>query len=285
MRGQPQSMRVLQPKTVRAALATYDEYPQASPLAGGTDLIVGWNAGLCNHRSILDLSRLTAWKQIRARGLEWVIGSLVTHDQLRRHPTISKKFPMLSEACATVGGRQIQNRGTLGGNLANASPAGDSFPPLLVYDAQVQLRSSNSKRSIPVGELFTGVKQTALARSELIESVTLALPKRRPTTALFRKVGTRAASAISKTVMAGLVWKRPDGRIRELRVAFGSMAPTARRLTRVEAWMHDKKATKRVVDDAVELLTEELSPIDDLRSTRDYRMQVSQNLLRDLLRR
>jgi xanthine dehydrogenase small subunit len=282
MRGDAASMRVLQPRTIEEALEAYARHTRAVPLAGGTDFMVGWNAGADNGRLILDLSAITSWKRVRESGRAVRIGALTTHWQLQQEPSVTKRFPLLVEACATIGGRQIQTRGTLGGNIANASPAGDTFPPLAVYDAKIRLRSAEGRRTLPFIEVFEGVKKTSLAPGELIESIDLETP-RNPTRQLFRKVGTRAASAISKTVAAGLLWTRPNGTIRELRFALGSMAPTVRRLRTVEDFVAGKKPTAEVVEEAVRLLEEDVSPIDDLRSTRAYRLQVSRNLLRRFL--
>ena len=132
-------------------------------------------------------------------------------------------------------------------------------------------------------KVFAGVKKTHLRPGELIESVELDFPQK-PARQLFRKVGTRSASAISKTVTAGLLWLRRDGTVRELRFALGSMAPTVRRLYAVESFMYGRKPTPRVVKEALLLLEADVDPIDDLRSTRFYRMEVSRNLLRAFLR-
>lgn len=245
--------------------------------------MVAWNAGETNGRTILDLSRLAPWKRIAETKTGLRVGALVTHWDLQRHPLVRKRFPLLVEACATIGGRQIQARGTLGGNIANASPAGDTFPPLAVYEARVRLRTAKESRTLPLLEVFTGVKKTALAPGELIDAIEIDFP-RRPSRQSFRKVGTRAASAISKTVAAGLLWLGKDGRIRELRFALGSMAPTVRRLRSVESLLAGKKPTPSLVEEAALLLDGDVAPIDDLRSTRAYRLEVSKNLLRAFLR-
>ncbi len=244
--------------------------------------MVAWNAGEANGRTILDLSRLGAWKRIAvtARGVR--VGSLVTHRELQQHPWVRRRLPLLAEACGTIGGHQIQARGTLGGNIANASPAGDTFPPLAVYEARVRLRSAGESRTLPFLEVFRGVKKTAIADGELIDSIEIDFP-RRPARESFRKVGTRAASAIAKTVAAGLLWLSSDGRIREVRFALGSMAPTVRRLASVEALLAGKRPSPRLVEEAADLLESDVAPIDDLRSTRAYRLEVSQNLLRAFL--
>jgi carbon-monoxide dehydrogenase medium subunit len=240
-------MTLLRPRSVEEALRLYAANPGAVPLAGGTDFMVAWNAGEANGRTILD------------------------------------RLPLLVEACATIGGRQIQARGTLGGNIANASPAGDTFPPLAVYEGRVRLRAVGQSRSLPILDIFAGVKKTALSEGELIDSIEIDFPHR-PARESFRKVGTRAASAISKTVAAGLLWLSADGRIQELRFALGSMAPTVRRLASVESLLAGKKPTARLVEEAAALLENDVSPIDDLRSTRAYRLEVSRNLLRAFLR-
>jgi CO/xanthine dehydrogenase FAD-binding subunit len=275
-------MQVLRPATAEEALKLYSSHPDAVPLAGGTDFMVSWNWGEANGKTVLDLSRLAPWRRIRetAKGLR--LGALVTHWELQQHPRVLSRFPLLAQASATVGGRAIQTRGTLGGNIANASPAGDTFPPLAVYDARVRLASLHGPRLLPFPEVFSGVKTTTLSSGELIESIEIDFPPR-PARQLFRKVGTRAASAISKTVAAGLLWLRPDGRIRELRFALGSMAETVKRLHAVEAYVRNEKPSAKLASRAVSLLEEDVSPIDDLRSTRDYRLRVSRNLLRAFL--
>jgi CO/xanthine dehydrogenase FAD-binding subunit len=275
-------MTLLRPRSVGEALRLYAEHPGAVPLAGGTDFMVAWNAGEANGCTILDLSRLVPWKRILETKTGVRIGALATHLEIQLHPGIRKRLPLLVQACATIGGRQIQARGTLGGNLANASPAGDTFAPLAVYEARVRMRSAGASRTLPLLSVFTGVKKTALAADELIESIEIDFP-RRPGRQSFRKVGTRAASAISKTVAAGLLWFSSDGRVRELRFALGSMAPTVRRLPSVESLLSGKKPTARLVERAVDLLESDVSPIDDLRSTRAYRLEVSRNLLRAFL--
>lgn len=282
MRGDARTMDVRRPKTVEDALRTFARYPEAVALAGGTDFMVAWNAGSHNRRTILDLSSLSAWRRIREIPTGLRIGSLATHWELQNHPAVSSRFSLLALASATVGGRQIQTRGTLGGNIANASPAGDTFAPLAVYEARVRLASAEARRELAFVDVFAGVKKTHLREAELIESVELDYP-RRAARQFFRKVGTRAASAISKTVAAGLLWLRSDGRVREVRFALGSMAPTVRRLRTMEAFLTGRKLSRKVVEDAVSLLEADVSPIDDLRSSRAYRLDVSRNLLRAFL--
>ena len=211
MRGASFTMEVLRPKAPRDAVDMLGRHPDAIPLAGGTDFMVAWNAGELNGKKILDLSALKDWSRIRTlqRGLRF--GSLVNHWQIQSHAGAQKAFPLLVDACGTIGGAQIQIRGTLGGNIANASPAGDTFPSLAVYEASISTVSPRGERTIPFSEIFTGVKKTSLGPSELIEKIEIPFLAGRPRRQMFWKVGTRAASAISKTVAAGLLWMKRDG--------------------------------------------------------------------------
>ena len=279
MRGYAQAATLLRPRSPREALRMLAEHRDALPIAGGTDLMVAWNAGALAGRTFLDVSPLREWSRIRHVKDAALVGALATHTDLLHHPLVRRRLPLLAEACATVGGVQIQNRGTLGGNIANASPAGDSFPPLAVYEAVVVAVSTAGRREIPFHDVFTGPKRTSLTPGELIEAVRIPLPKPPPTGQMFRKVGTRAAQAISKTVAAGLLWLKRDGTVEELRFALGSMAPTVRRLRSAEAFVRGQRLTPAVVREACLLVAKDVAPIDDVRSTAEYRLAVSRNLL------
>jgi CO/xanthine dehydrogenase FAD-binding subunit len=279
MRGDPRTMTVLTPRSAAEAVRALAKNAGAVPLAGGTDLMVGWNMGLLNGRTIVDLSRVSDWKKIKASKSSLLIGSLVTHSEIQKNPIVRARFPLLIEACAVVGAAQIQNRGTLGGNIANASPAGDTFPPLAVYEARVHCAGPAGKRVVSIHQIFAGVKKTSLNPGELIEAIELPYPAKPPTRGLFRKVGTRAAQSISKTMFAGLLWLRPDGTVADVRLAFGSLAPTVKRLRSAEAFLSGKRLDAAVVARAGDLMASDVSPIDDIRSTRAYRAAVSRNLL------
>lgn len=282
MRGAPGSMEVIRPRSAGEAVKAYGRDPNAVPFAGGTDIMVLWNLGLLNGRTILDLSALREWSRIRKVGNGIKVGSLATHSQIQQDPLLRRSFPLLVEACAVVGAVQIQNRGTIGGNIANASPAGDTFPALAVYEARVHAVSAAGKRAIPFGRIFAGVKKTTLNESELIESVELPFIER-PSRSLFRKVGTRSAQAISKTVVAGLLWLDADRKVRELRFAVGSLATTVRRLRKTEEAVRGKRLTPDVIEEACARLSDDVSPIDDIRSTAEYRITATRNILRRFL--
>ena len=148
MRGIPGSMKFLRPLSADEALRLFAENPLALPFAGGTDLMVAWNMGSLNEKSVLDLSALREWMGVRKVPCGLAVGALTTHAELRDHPEVRRNFPLLAEACAAVGSVQIQNRGTMGGNIANASPAGDTFPALAVYEARVRTVSRHGRRSL-----------------------------------------------------------------------------------------------------------------------------------------
>ncbi len=283
MRGDPRSMKVLTPRDEREALRLFKRNPDALPLAGGTDLMVGWNAGRLNGKTILDLSSLKDWTRIRETPVGVYIGALTTHTAIRENPAIQARFPLLAESSLTVGGRQIQNQGTLGGNIANASPAGDTFPALAVYEAKIHAVADSGRRVIPLSEIFAGVKQTTLQKGELIEGVALETPSAPPTRQAFRKVGTRAAQAISKTVFAGLLWLNKDRTVDDVRLALGSVATTVCRLEHVETHLTGRKLDAKTISSALNLLSRDINPIDDIRSTRDYRMTVSRNIITSFL--
>lgn len=284
MRGDAKSMTVLSPRSAAEAVKTYAKVPHALPIAGGTDLMVGWNLGQMNGRAVLDLSRISEWRGIKAVSDGVDLGSLVTHSEIQANRVLRTRFPLLVAACATVGAAQIQNRGTIGGNVANASPAGDTFPALAVYEATVRVLGPNGRRAVPISEIFAGVKKTTLKPGELIEAIFLPFPEKTPTRGVFRKVGTRAAQAISKTMFAGLIWTSRKGEVTEARLAFGSLAPTVKRLYAAEAFLKGRRLEPVAIAAAAELLTNDVSPIDDIRSTREYRLVVSRNLLVSFLK-
>ncbi len=252
------------------------------PLAGGTDLMVQLAADVAAPPSaVLDLSRIAELKGISTDGYEVSVGALTTFTELRHSPVISARLPALAEAAATVGAAQIQNRGTIGGNICNASPAGDSLPVLLAADAVFDLASTAGIREIAAADFWTGYRQTALADDELLLRVRFAVDRARRTR--FRKVGTRAAQAISKVVVA-LSYRTEGGAWSNVRVALGSVAATTVRATAAEAVLEGSWPSERVADEAARVLASEIAPIDDVRSTADYRRSVSARVLHRLLR-
>jgi CO/xanthine dehydrogenase FAD-binding subunit len=255
----------------------------AVPIAGGTDLMVQITGELREPPArMLDLSRVDALRGIALEQGSLVLGARTTYTEIRRSTLVREHLPVLIEAAATIGAAQIQNRGTIGGNVANASPAGDTLPILLATDASILVGGQRGERELPAAAFFTGYRQTALAPDELILQVRFPLPKAREVR--FRKVGTRRAQAISKVVMA-LSWRDPRGTgWTDVRVALGSVAATPIRAAATEAVLEEALPTPEVADRAAEALAGELDPIDDVRSTADYRRMVAARVLHRLLR-
>jgi len=264
--------RLLEPKSLRDALKMLRDEGPLTPMAGCTDLYVALNFGTLQETRFLNLWRLDALRAIEMRGDLLCIGAMATHTDLIRSPLVRRRIPMLAAASSEVGGVQIQNRGTLGGNIANASPAGDTLPALAAADASVVLTSAAGSRRVAFSAFYTGYRATVRRPDELIAGVEVPLLRGRQA---FRKVGTRAAQAISKVVMAARFEPAPGSGPAVVRVAFGSVAPTVVRATRTEAAL----AAGQPLDVALGILAEEIAPIDDVRSTAVYRRRVASNLL------
>jgi CO/xanthine dehydrogenase FAD-binding subunit len=265
MQGTIAGRELLEPRSLTDALKMLRDEGPLVPMAGCTDLYVALNFGTLRPVRFLNLWKLEALRGIETRGTTLHIGALTTFTDIIRSKAVRRRLPMLAAAAREVGGVQIQNRGTIGGNVANASPAGDTLPVLLAADAVVVLRSAAGTRRVPITSIYTGYRQTHARPDELIVGFEIPVVKGRQ---WFRKVGTRAAQAISKVVMAAV-------RAREPRLALGSVAPTVIRLPETEAIL----AAGGSVAEARETLAREIQPIDDLRSTAEYRRRVSANLL------
>jgi xanthine dehydrogenase small subunit len=257
--------RLLEPRSFADAVKMLRDEGPLVPMAGCTDLYVSLNFGTLKDTRFLNLWRLAALRTIEVRGDLLSIGALATHTDLVRSPIVRKRMPMLASAAREVGGVQIQNRGTIGGNVANASPAGDTLPVLSAADAVVVLKRAGETRRVPFTMFFTGYRETVRRPDELIVAFEIPVIRGKQ---CFRKVGTRAAQAISKVVMAAIVGDRP-------RIALGSVGPTVLRATRTEAAL----AAGASVEEAQRTLLAEIAPIDDIRSTAEYRRRVAANLL------
>jgi xanthine dehydrogenase small subunit len=255
------------------------------PLAGGTDALVERAAGIADPRGYLDLAGLAELRGIELRGGALVVGAATTYAELRRDPLVAEHAPVLAEMAAQVGAAQIQGRGTLGGNLATASPAGDSLPALLALDAEVVLGGARGERSVPIDAFFPAYRCTAVAPDELILRLRVPLVPGR--TAAFRKVGTRRAQAISVVVLA-VSWRWGEGDARgtwhDVRVALGSVAPTPIRARATEATLEGAPPTAEVAALAAATLAAEIAPIDDVRSTAAYRRAVAGRVLHRVVR-
>jgi CO/xanthine dehydrogenase FAD-binding subunit len=265
MRTAVSALELLEPKTLGTALKLLRTKGPLTPLAGCTDVYVSLNFGTLPATRFLDLSRLSPLRRIREHDDVLSIGALATYTDIIRSRLVRRRLPMLVAAAREIGGLQIQNRGTIGGNVANASPAGDALPVLAAAEAVVVLASVDGERRVPFTAFYTGYRKSVMRPDELI--VALEVP---PVHGVqwFRKVGTRAAQAISKVVMAAVRAEHP-------RIALGSVAPTVVRLPKTEAAL----AAGVPIESAKRMLAEEIHPIDDVRSTAEYRRRVAANLL------
>jgi CO/xanthine dehydrogenase FAD-binding subunit len=284
MRAALSQLAVVRPRSLEHALELMSrDEDRAVPLAGGTDLFVYLNAGTLEAKRFLDLWGLDELRGIRVRDDRVELGALTTFSEIREHETMRRRFPALVAAAAEVGARQIQNRATVGGNIANASPAGDSLPVLLALDAIVHTRSARGARQIPFAELYRGYRQLAMDPGELITSIVLPLPLPR-SFQFFRKVGTRRAQSISKVVMCGVLRQDRRGASNHVRIAYGSVAPVPVRASHAEDALWNVPASAEVATSARTALLDDISPIDDIRSDREYRVRVAGNLLNQFLR-
>jgi len=279
----PAEPPVVSPASLRDAFALLDAEPR-TPIAGGTDLMVRISAELGPlPPRILDLSRLDDLRGIALDREAITLGALTTYTEIRASPLCREHLPALVDASATIGAAQIQNRGTLGGNIANASPAGDSLPVLLAMDAEIVVGGVSGERSVPARSFWTAYRETALASGELILRIRIPLAPGREVR--FRKVGTRRAQAISK-VVAAVAW-RDHGRSTgwtHVRVGLGSVAPTPIRVGAAELVLERSRPTPETADAAAQALADAIEPIDDVRSTADYRRMVAARVLHRIVR-
>ena len=269
------------PRTLEAALELLSmNAGEVRPLAGGTDILVRARDGLQDRAALLDVTAVPELKGIEERLGELWIGAATTHTELMRSALVARYAPALPQACAVIGGPQIRNRGTLGGNLANASPAADTVPALFVADAVVELVSVNGRREVPIANFSTGPRRSVLAADELILGVRV--PRRDGVRGAFLRLGQRRAQAISKVSVAVAITFR-DGRPDWVRVALGAVAPTVVRAPRAEAAL--RSGGPEGLQRAREAVRGEVEPIDDLRSTSAYRREMAGVLLERAVRR
>jgi carbon-monoxide dehydrogenase medium subunit len=255
-----------------------------APIAGGTDLMVRITGEIgAPPDRIVDLSRLDELRGITIADGTLTLGALTTYTDIRRSRTCADHLPVLQEVAATIGAIQIQNRGTLGGNIANASPAGDTLPVLLAVDALIVVGGPRGEREVPAERFWVAYRTTDLAPDELVLRIRIPLVTDRQVA--FRKVGTRRAQAISKVVMA-VAWRQaePRGRWSDVRLALGSVADRPVRARGTEALLEGSRPTVETADAAAEAVAAEIRPIDDVRSTAEYRRTVTARILHRIIR-
>ncbi len=319
MRSNVTEYSLIAPLTLPAALTLLAAEPgRYTPIAGGTELMVALSAGRLPQKELLSLHHLRELRFLDVLPDSVTIGSGATFTDLRRHPIIASDFPLLAQAGSWLGSIANQNRGTIGGNIVNASPAADSPPALLVYDAAVTLVSNRGARTIPYTDFHLSYKKTVLAPDELLFSITL--PRRFAAyRGYIRKVGTRNAQAISKIALAGVALLKPAStghkikgvvipgeaasaaksrdprgrrglrRIADIRLAAASLREVPTRCTAAEQALLNQPLSPAtlpaLISSARAALATEALPIDDIRSTAKYRAAVAANLLEEFLRR
>jgi len=282
MRSDPSDYEFAAPATLEDAVKLLAEEPKAwLPIAGGTDVMVQFAAGTLQARKLLSIWNLPELRRIEVLPEEIRIGAGSTYTDLRGHTVIASEFSLLARAASWTGGIANQNRGTLGGNIVNASPAADSLPALLAYEGDLVLSSVRGERRLPYMEFHTGYKQTELAPDELIRAV--CLPRRFSGYLSYaRKVGARNAQAISKVCVAAL-GRLENGEARDVRIALGSVAPVPLRLRETERALEGKRLETDTIARARRTAVAETRPIDDIRSTARYRAAVVGNLVVEFL--
>jgi CO/xanthine dehydrogenase FAD-binding subunit len=282
MRGNPAMHDLVAPGSLGAVLNMLAAEPGAwTPIAGGTELMVAFAAGKLSAPKLVSLWGIPELRAIETKAESVVIGAAATFLDLRKHPIIAAELPLLSKAASWIGSIANQSRATIGGNLVNGSPAADSSPALLAYDAEIEMISLRGSRRIPYCEFHTGYKQNVLAADELLFAIHL--PRRFALHRQYlRKVGTRRAMAIAKVALGATALLK-KGEVGEIRLGAASMAPFPARLLQTEASLLGKTITRETVQAARQALLTEVKPIDDIRSTAVYRRRVAANLLDEFL--
>jgi CO/xanthine dehydrogenase FAD-binding subunit len=292
MRSNPAEYDLIAPPSLSDVLATLAREPGVyTPISGGTELMVALGAGRLQARKLLSLNHLKELRFIEVTEQSIVLGGATTFTDLRRHPVVARDLPLLATAASWTGSIANQNRGTLGGNIVNASPAADSPPALLVYGAELTLVSATGTRKLPYSDFHLSYKQTALRPDELLYSITV--PRNHAGFSQYiRKVGTRNAQAISKVALAALARIEvsdaspqtvPTPTIHEIRLAAASLREIPTRLPVTEHVLTGQPITPELIALARAALASEVRPIDDIRSTARYRTAVAANLLEEFL--
>jgi OHCU decarboxylase len=284
LRANPADYELVAPGSLPAVLSLLAGEPGAwLPIAGGTDVMVQYSAGKLLARKLVSVWNLAELRGVKVSSEEIQVGAGCTYTELRNHEVVQREFPLLSSAARWTGGIANQNRGTIAGNIVNASPAADSLPALLVYEAELILVSVRGERLVPYADFHLDYRKTRLAPDELIQTIRL----RRRFSGYYahaRKVGARSAQAISKVCLAAL-GKLANGAIEDIRLAMGSVAPVPLRLSATEQALRGKRIDRSLIEFAKTTAAAEVRPIDDIRSTTRYRAAVAGNLVGEFLER
>lgn len=273
------------PRKIEEALEILSKYgKEIKVIAGGTDLLIQYYDRLYEVNGWLDLKNIKELKDIRINKNKIEIGAMVTHTRLEKSQDIKKYFPILGQAAADIGSPQIRNRGTVGGNIVNASPAGDLLAPLMAYDAQFRLLSIQGEKIVPAEEFFIGPKKTILEPAQLLTQIILPLPSER-TYGCWIKIGKRKALIIATITLALVVEMAEDNKtVKDVRTCLGSVAPTPIEIEEIREKMIGKKFSELDFNQLGQIVEDKISPIDDIRGTREYRKDVAKNIMINALK-
>jgi len=268
------------PQKIEEALEILSLYgKEVKVIAGGTDLLVQYYDRLYEINNWLDLKNIKELKDIRINKNQIEIGAMVTHTQLENSEDIKKYYPVLNQAAADIGSSQIRNRGTIGGNIVNASPAGDLLAPLMAYKAKFKLLSGKNETLIPAENFFLGPKKTILRPDQLLAQIILPLPTKKAY-GCWIKIGKRKALIIATITLALVVEMDEDNKtVKDVRTCLGSVAPTPIEIKEIRKKIIGKDFNQLDFAELGQIVEDKISPIDDIRGTREYRKDVAKNIM------
>jgi len=268
------------PQKIEEALEILSKYgKEIKIIAGGTDLLIQYYDRLYEINAWLDLKNIKELKEIKIHQNQMEIGAMVTHTQLEKSTEIKKYFPVLGKAVADIGSPQTRNRGTIGGNIVNASPAGDLLAPLMAYNAKFRLLSTQREKIVPAEEFFIGPKKTLLEPAQLLTRIILPLPSER-TYGCWIKIGKRKALIIATITLALVVEMAEDNKaVKDVRTCLGSVAPTPIEIKEIRKKMIGKNFSQLDFNQLGQIVEDKISPIDDIRGTKEYRKDVAKEIM------
>jgi len=269
------------PESLKEAVELLSRYGPdgAIVLAGGTDLVVRMKEGAAKPDIVILLEKIESLKGISSSDNTIRIGARTTFEEIIKSEEILKKVPLLAKACENIGSPPLRNRGTIGGNIANASPCADAVTALVALEAKAFLISKSGERSLPLNKCFKGPKETNFLSTEILTYIEFAIPEQ-PQNFFYLALGQRKALSINKISVACQMAFNTCGTVQKIRVAYGAVAPTVLRGIKVETYLKGKKLTSVVLSHAASLAEKEAKPIDDIRSTAEYRRKMTGVLLR-----
>ncbi len=269
------------PSSLEEAWELSARIPDSLFIAGGTDVLVSIKNDECRPKALISLRSIPVLTGIETDDAA-CIGALTTISDILQHPELSRQYPILGEAAKSLGSIQIRNVATIGGNLCNASPCADMALPLLVLDAKLRLRTPKETREVPISEFFKGPAETCLSPQEIVTDILLEPPQKNMKTCFMKKGRVKMDLAVASVAV---LLEMEGKRCRKARIAAGSVAPTPLRLHKVESVLEDAAISSRTVAKAQQLAEDEIVPITDIRSSEEYRRQITGILVKRALER